>query len=727
MDTALGDRLAGMLDGTPRLAFPDGADDAVIAEWNRSVRLAVRRLLDYSTESVPEVSKLEERRIGDLTLQRLAFGAGPDGHFRASLLYPSVSRPSRAVLVLPGRNGRHEQVIGLEPPDFPDRNVAERLARAGFATLTIDFGLRDAYSDEKRAGRDETSLIAHAMALKGRSLAALLASDAVAALRWLAAEPWVDKSSLGIIGHSLGGYMALYAALAYNQPVPIVLASCAGLYRSMFERDAVAGGAHALPGILQYADLPDLMGALAPAFLQVQHGDRDPFLPMADAGIAIERAAQIYARHNVPERFESSILTMSHGTNSDVAAAFFERAFSVPAMTQRPLVPPVRIEFSAAARRQILERIDRSLVTGELTLGSCGIEFERAAAMWMGTPEAVAVNSGTSAIETALRVVGVRGRRVLLPANTFFATASAALAAGAEVGFVDTEPLGLGIDPDGVRQELERRDDVAAVITVHIGGIISPRIGELIALCAEHGIPLIEDAAHALGSLLDGGKAGGFGRMAAFSLYPTKIITSGEGGLIATRNSADAAVARSLRDHGKRGFLANVHDRIGSNWRMSEVHAAIGLAHMESLAAFVAERRTAARCYDELLGGMRGLTVVREPAGSSSNYYKYMALLDEGVDRNQLKSALRERHGVSLSGEVYDTLCCLQPALEGRFEAKDFPVALGFAARHICLPIFAGMTRAQQDRVAHGLQQELDVQLSAGSIRSPGVKVHASV
>jgi dTDP-4-amino-4,6-dideoxygalactose transaminase len=451
----------------------------------------------------------------------------------------------------------------------------------------------------------------------------------------------------------------------------------------------------------------------------VQHGHGDQFFPIADAEVAVKWVAQSYDIQKISHRFEAAWLQMAHGTDTAKAVEFFARAFSErPARPLAP-VPPARIQFSVAARRQALDRIDNAMFTGALTLGSCGAEFERKASTWTGTPDAVAVNSGTSAIEIALRIVGVQGRRVLLPANTFFATASASLAAGADIGFVDIESEGLGMDPSCLRRALQRYADVAAVITVHIGGIVSPRLKEVIGLCAERGIPLIEDAAHALGSLLDGEKAGSFGRMAAFSLYPTKIITSGEGGIVATRDLADAVVARSLRDHGKRGFYANVHDRIGSNWRLSEVHAAIGMAHIESLADFIDERRAAADYYDERLRDLRALRAFPEPAGSRSNYYKYMAMLDRGIDRDALKSGLRERRGILLSGEVYDTLCCLQPALRGRFVVDDFPAAYDFSRRHVCLPLFPGLTRPQQDRVIEALQHEIDAQLQNTSIDPP--------
>ena len=400
-------------------------------------------------------------------------------------------------------------------------------------------------------------------------------------------------------------------------------------------------------------------------------------------------------------------MPMSHGVDAQRAMDFFGKAFARMNAPEEDPVPPVRIVFDDEARREVLERVDRALFTGNLTLGPTGAAFERAVAVEIGAPDVVAVSSGTSAIEIALRTIGVAGRRVLIPANTFFATASAALAAGAVVDFVDTEAEGLGADPRAVAAKLHLHDDVAAVIVVHIGGIVSPHVPEIAALCRARGVALLEDAAHALGSLLDGKPAGSFGRLAAFSFYPTKVVTSAEGGVVTTWSPEDAASARCLRDHGKIGFHANVHDRIGSNWRLSEVHAAIGLAHMGRLGAFIAERRAAATYYDEHLSGISGITPFGEPSGERSNYYKYLAILDPAVDRAALKAMLRQQRGVILSGEIYDPLCCLQPALQGRFDVQDFPVAFAFSQRHVCLPIFPGITRGQQDRVVAALRVSL--------------------
>jgi dTDP-4-amino-4,6-dideoxygalactose transaminase len=150
-----------------------------------------------------------------------------------------------------------------------------------------------------------------------------------------------------------------------------------------------------------------------------------------------------------------------------------------------------------------------------------------------------------------------------------------------------------------------------------------------------------------------------------------------------------------------------VHDRLGSNWRMGELHAAAGIAQFQRLGGTLARRRELARWYDEHLAGLPGLHPHPVPAGSVGNAYKYVALLDDGIDRAALKRRLAERHQVRLAGEVYDTPLHRQPYLAERFAGRGFPEAERFADRHVCLPLFPGMTAAQLEAVRAALEAEL--------------------
>ena len=172
---------------------------------------------------------------------------------------------------------------------------------------------------------------------------------------------------------------------------------------------------------------------------------------------------------------------------------------------------------------------------------------------------------------------------------------------------------------------------------------------------------LVEDAAHAHGSALDGRSAGTFGRAASFSFYPTKVIAGGEGGMIVTDDDDIAEEARVYRDQGKGSFLANFHTRMGANWRMSEPHAAIVLSQLHRLDEFIERRQVLAARYDAALAIARPRARSRSRESASSNFYKYVAFLPDGIDRTLFKQHLRSEFDIGLSGEVYDTPLHHQP------------------------------------------------------------------
>ena len=366
------------------------------------------------------------------------------------------------------------------------------------------------------------------------------------------------------------------------------------------------------------------------------------------------------------------------------------------------VVPAARVVFPDEDRAEIARRVDDALRTGSLTLGANTREFEDAFAAAHQVPYAVAVTSGTAAIEIVLRALDVAGRDVIVPANTFAATAFATIAAGARPVFADVNATTLALSPETVTAALT--PTTAAVVTVHIGGLVSPETPALRALCDERGIALVEDAAHAHGSTLNNTPAGSFGLSGTFSFYPTKVITSGEGGMIVTADERLRDEALAYRDQGKASFGANLHTHLGYAWRLSEVHAAIGLVHLRRLPEFLAVRRGVAARYDAALRDNPIITPLAVPLASSSNYYKYVALLADDVDRAALKAALTDRFGVRLSGEVYETPLHHQPVF-AKWADGPLPVAERVCARHICLPIHSDMADAEVAQVVDALTE----------------------
>ena len=369
-----------------------------------------------------------------------------------------------------------------------------------------------------------------------------------------------------------------------------------------------------------------------------------------------------------------------------------------------------RIVFPAPDRAEIAAATAEILASGNLTLGAYTRQFEAAFAAshspaGVVPPRAVAVSSGTASLEIILRTIGVTGRDVIVPANTFFATAEAALRAGGRPVFADVDAQTFALSPQTLLAALTPQ--TAAVLLVHIGGLISPHVEQLAMICAERGIMLVEDAAHAHGASYNGQHAGSFGVAAGFSFFPTKVVTCGEGGMILTSADHVEQQARIYRDQGKGNASANHHVLHGYAWRMSEQAAVTGLVHLRRMAEFIAHRRSVAARYDAGLAGLDGLEPLGEPPGCRSNFYKYIALLPAGADRARFRQKLAEDHAVRLAGEVYDLPLHRQPVY-AEFAGPPLPVAEDLCARHVCLPVHSDMTTDEVDQVMGGVSAVYD-------------------
>ncbi|MDO8526438.1 MAG: DegT/DnrJ/EryC1/StrS family aminotransferase [Deltaproteobacteria bacterium] len=366
-------------------------------------------------------------------------------------------------------------------------------------------------------------------------------------------------------------------------------------------------------------------------------------------------------------------------------------------------IPPVKAYFPEEDKNWVAEKIKEMLGSGMLTLGALGKEFEKEFAAFTGAQYAVAVNSGTSAIEIPLRVLDIAGKDVLVPTNTFFATAAAVVHAGGNPVFVDMNPETFAIST----AELEKRltPKTAGVILVHIAGLVSHQTPEIIDWCKQKGLWCLEDAAHAHGSTLNGKHAGTFGIAGTLSFYPTKIMTSGEGGMILTNDKKIFEEAQLYRDQGKTSFLTNTHGKMGYNWRMSEPNAAIGLVQIRRLPEILKKRAAIAKFYDESLANCDFGKALKVPSDSFSNYYKYIFVPNKQLqDRGAFKKAFKEKTGVSLTGEVYELPLHKQPVFQ-QWSGGSFPVADDLCARHICLPLFPSMTAEEATHVIASLKE----------------------
>jgi len=354
--------------------------------------------------------------------------------------------------------------------------------------------------------------------------------------------------------------------------------------------------------------------------------------------------------------------------------------------------PPEDISKIVGYTRQILE-------SGMLTLGEFTREFERKFSEYLHVKHAVAVSSGTAALEIALRSVGIGNNdEVIVPTNTFTATAAAVFFAGGKPVLVDVNPNTICIDIANIEKALT--DRTKGVIVVHMGGLVCPEIEQIAEICRKRGIFLIEDAAHAHGSLHEGQAAGSFGDVGCYSFYPTKVMTTAEGGMVVTNNEEMATKAKVLRDQGKKNFSGNDIVELGYNWRINEISAAIGSTQLERLPEIVKGRNEIAKIYDQGLAKSSHLSPLKIPAGDLCNYYKYVVFLRRGLDRDKFKQNLREK-GVSPTGEVYWPPLHLQPIYRKLLGTSpgDFPVSEDYCSRMVCLPIYPQLSREEAQYV----------------------------
>ena len=359
-------------------------------------------------------------------------------------------------------------------------------------------------------------------------------------------------------------------------------------------------------------------------------------------------------------------------------------------------VPPFRVEFSDEEIAQAIAHTESILRSGWLILGQYTEQFEREVAALVGTRYAVAVNSGTSALEIILRSLEVAGKDVLVPTNTNFASAAAALYAQANVILYDG-----GLYPSLTDIERKITPQTAAIMVVHIGGYITPEIEEIRALCEAKNIYLIEDAAHAHCATFGGKQAGSFGHAAGFSFFPTKVITTCEGGMITTDSEQVYEKARQYRNQGKDS--SEQHVVMGNSWRLSEIEAALGLVQLQSLARDTAYRQQVIRDYQALLTDDTPLAFPQLPAAMAPSGYKCIALLAAGTDREAIKALMKQR-GIILGRGVYEMPLHRQPVF-ATLAGDAFPLADDFCDRHICLPLWRFIADEQVQRVVQAFKQ----------------------
>jgi len=362
-------------------------------------------------------------------------------------------------------------------------------------------------------------------------------------------------------------------------------------------------------------------------------------------------------------------------------------------------VPFAKPFFDKNAISDILIDIDRSLRGGWLTSGPKVKEFEQSFLQALeGQAEyAVAVNSCTAALHCIMLGLGIgSGDEVILPSTTFAATCNAVLYVGAHPVLVDVQEDTFNLDPEKVRDKITNK--TRAIMPVHLAG--NPCDMKLLQeIATDTRIELIEDCAHAHGAKKHGQYCGTFGSAAAFSFYPTKVMTSCEGGMIITSDSKIAEKARVLRNSGRGGYGPQEITMLGYNYRMTDIHAIIGSRQLKELRMFVRRRNELAEKYKFLLAQADWIKFQYVKPENVSSYYAFLVLLSENspVSRDRLRESLRSS-GIETS-ILYHPLH-LQPLYKTLTSEVSAPVSEAIGERSLALPMWSGLIDDDLEYVA---------------------------
>ena len=351
-------------------------------------------------------------------------------------------------------------------------------------------------------------------------------------------------------------------------------------------------------------------------------------------------------------------------------------------------------------RDDIRDAWDGILMDSRFIGGDAVALFEEAWARYCGTRHAVALANGTYAIELTLRALGIgAGDEVLVPANTFVASVEAVVLCGATPKFVDVDPDTLLVTPEIVRAAITAR--TAALVAVELYGNM-PHMDELVQLAAASGIALIEDAAQAHGSTLEGRPAGSFGIAGCFSFYPTKNLGAwGDAGCIVTNDATLADAVRSLGNHGRPPGAPHLHSMLARNSRMDALQSCVLTTKLRRLDGWNSARRTAMDLYTRSLSHEQARCVHIEP-GVSSSYHQNVVLVSE---RDAVRERL-QRDGVQTAIH-YPVPCHMQEPYR-RFALEPLPVAEATADMVLSLPLFPHITAQQIAYVCERLHSRLD-------------------
>ena len=344
------------------------------------------------------------------------------------------------------------------------------------------------------------------------------------------------------------------------------------------------------------------------------------------------------------------------------------------------------IHYDDDFRDKFHKGVDQILSEAHLSNYSMTREFEKKFSLFQESEFSIATSSGTSALELSLLAINVKNKYVFVQTNTFIATGMAILKAGGIPILIDSAPPYYHMCSKQLTKGLEKvpQKNVGAIIPVHIGGHISDEFKKIVEIARSLNVPVIEDCAQSHGASLDDIKCGNWGKMGCFSFYTTKIMSTGEGGMVTTNCSRTYEKLTSLRQFGKAKENSLIHSSEGINAKMSEFQSLMGLLELDRVQSRIEKRREIAKLYQEKLN-KNLYTTLKDTKSSYSTYYKQV-VISLKHSREKIENALK-KNNIMLTGGVYFYPLHRQPVMK-EFSYRNFPQADYFASHHFCPPCY---------------------------------------
>lgn len=440
---------------------------------------------------------------------------------------------------------------------------------------------------------------------------------------------------------------------------------------------------------------------LSPSAWGLPHVSRSPSVWNSDSRCSSPsgRGQRLRRSQDLELNNFKALRTPGIGTSPDLRMGDFPLSHK-KTQTPRVCVPLSRPDLVPAD----IAAVARVLRTPFLSMGPRVIEFERNFARFIGLKYAVAMNSGTSALHACMHALGIGpGDEVITTPFSFIASANSILFRGATPVFVDIDATTLNMNPALVEEAVSRK--TRAILVVHIFGLPC-EMDEIMRIAHKHKLEVIEDACEAIGATYHGRKVGTFGRAAVFAFYPNKQMTTGEGGMVVTDDERYAAVLASIRNQGRSAHSTAwlEHERLGYNFRMDEMSAALGISQLRRLPSMLAARRRVANEYARRLNHLPGVQTLVEPRGMKRSWFVYVIRF---ASHDLREAAFEHLTKKGIQCGKYFPPIHLQPFYVEQFGYSEgmFPVCEAVSKSVLALPFYNNISARQIDLVVRALEQ----------------------